>query len=400
MALQALLYGTSLFSGTVDADAAFVDPDKPIDEFSKLVAWMKTNGGRVDERIAVMQVDGIRGGVALADIQKGAELLHCPWELVIGSNSLQDQMKDMCGVVRSIEAELQLGETSLWHPYLELDDSLVNSRLPTLWDATALDELQGLAPQDSTRHIQWFSQYCDGGRPFQEVDEVTKQALLSFITRASAVGMIPIYDLLNHHNGKKNAKIALTESGVQLMAFEAISSGEQIYISYGIKSASTMYRDYGFVESWPQTWTWVEESSSDRYSFVLFPDDIVVINPTAVFLKSIWSTHMPLRDFQDRAMQHTQTLPPEDLRRFGAAAYKLMDGLPTSVDEDTVILAGMKESLLAMNSNDKNEAQSKIKDAISAVEYRITFKQAIQIALTVSQATLLGSTGNGSGQEL
>jgi hypothetical protein len=150
LALQALLYGTSLFNGI--ADAAFVDPDKPVDEFSKLVAWMKTNGGRVDERVAVMQVDGIRGGVALADIQQGAELLHCPWELVIGSNSLQDQMKDMCDVVRSIEAELRLGETSLWHPYLELDDSLVNSRLPTLWDATALDELQGLAPKDSTRH--------------------------------------------------------------------------------------------------------------------------------------------------------------------------------------------------------------------------------------------------------
>ena len=161
-----------------------------------------------------------------------------------------------------------------------------------------------------------------------------------------------------------------------------------------------MYRDYGFVESWPQTWTWVEESTSDRYSFVLFPDDIVVINPSEVFLRSIWSTHMSLPDFQDRAMQHTQTLPPEDLRRFGAAAYKLLDGLPTSVDEDTVILAGMKESLLPMNSNGKNESQSRIKDAISAVEYRITFKQAIQIALTVSQATLLVITGNGSGQEL
>jgi hypothetical protein len=125
-----------------------------------------------------------------------------------------------------------LGEISLWHPYLTLDDSIINSRLLTLWDAETLEELQGFPPQqDATRHIRWFSQYCDGGNPFGQVDELTKQALMCFVTRASAMGMVPIDNLFNHHNGLRNAKVQLTEDGVQLMAVRPIPKGSQIYLS-------------------------------------------------------------------------------------------------------------------------------------------------------------------------
>jgi hypothetical protein len=55
-----------------------------------------------------MQVDGMRDGVALSDIQEGEELLNCPWALVIGSTRFDDQSREdtMCAVVRDIEAEL------------------------------------------------------------------------------------------------------------------------------------------------------------------------------------------------------------------------------------------------------------------------------------------------------
>lgn len=368
--------------------------------FSQLVDWMRNNGGRVDERLAVMEVGGVRGGVALADIEEGTELLHCPWALVIGSNSFEDQLgDDMCAVVRALEVELRLGEASLWHPYLTLDDSIVNSRLPTLWDADTLEELQGLAPQqDATRHIRWFSQFCDGNRPFAEVDEITKQALLCFITRASAVGMLPIYDLLNHHNGLRNAKIRLTaEYGVQLMAVQRIPKGSQIYLSYGIKSASTMYRDYGFVESWPQTWTWAwaspsSPSSTNSQSFVLFPDESVVINPTEQFLRDIWKGGISLSEFQEKATTHTQGLALEALEQFRREAYNLLSGLPTTVGDDKAILTNLKDSVSKLSADETVSEGAlivKYKDTISAVEYRISFKEAVYSAMKVSEATLL-----------
>jgi hypothetical protein len=376
--------------------------------FSQLVDWMRINGGRVDERVAVMQVDGIRGGVALADIQEGEELLNCPWALVIGSTSFDDQFGEdmMCAVVRDIEVELRLGETSLWHPYLTLDDSIINSRLPTLWDAETLEELQGFPPQqDATRHIRWFSQYCDGGKPFGQVDELTKQALMCFITRASAVGMVPIYDLFNHHNGLRNAKVQLTEDGVQLMAVRPIPKGSQIYLSYGIKSASTMFRDYGFVESWPQTWTWTSSSpssSSSSHAFVLFPDGKVVINPTEQFLKDIWKGGISLSEFQKRATEHTQGLAPELLEQFRTEAYSLLAGLPTTIADDKIILEDTKKEYLAQTTlsahgNEKKEGVLiKLKDTISAVDYRISFKEAVHTAMTLSEAILLQVSPDGA----
>jgi hypothetical protein len=371
--------------------------------FSKLVAWMRKHGGRVDERLSLQQLDGVRGAVALYDIEQGAELIQVPWKLVIGSEGLQDQMADMCQVVRAIETELRLGETSLWHEYLALDDSIINSRLPTLWGASALEELQGLPPQeDATRHVRWFLEDCKG----QLDDQVTQQALLCFITRASAVGMVPIYDLLNHHNGERNAKLQLTEMGVELIAFEPIPAGQQIYLSYGIKSASTMFRDYGFVEPWPQIWMWTDSSSSDRHTFALFPDSVAAIYPDQSFLSEFWRTHTPLQQMQERAIQYTRELPPDALIHFRTAATVLLEGLPTSIEEDILILEGMKQSLsqlllVAITNENENEA-AKItnrKDSISAVEYRISFKEAIQKALDVS-ILLLTQDLDPSSQEL
>jgi hypothetical protein len=369
--------------------------------FSKLVAWMRKHGGRVDERLSVEQIDGVRGAVALYDIEQGAELLQVPWKLVIGSEGLQDQMADMCQVVFAIETELRLGETSLWHEYLALDDSIINSRLPTLWARSALEELQGLPPQeDATRHVRWFLEDCRG----QLADQVTQQALLCFITRASAVGMVPIYDLLNHHNGEKNAKLQLTEMGVELVAFEPISAGQQIYLSYGIKSASTMYRDYGFIEPWPQIWTWTDSSSSDRHTFALL-DNVAAIYPDQSFLSEFWRTHTPLQQMQEKATQYTRELPTYALIRFRTAATVLLEGLPTSIEEDMLILEGMKQSLSQLlvatttNSNE-NKAKTNMKDSISAVEYRISFKEAILKALDVSISLLTQDLDPSSRQEL
>jgi hypothetical protein len=384
------------------------DDDRIITEdgFSKLVDWIRNNGGRFDDRVVVMEVDGIRGGVALSDIDQGTELLSCPWDLVIGSTSFEEQLKsgDMCPVVRSIEKELRLGEASLWHPYLALDDSIINSRLPTLWDDDILDELQGLPPgEDSTRHIRWFSQYCDSGKPFEDVDELTKQALLCFITRASAVGMVPIYDLFNHHNGLRNAKVQLTPEGVQLMAVRPIAKGSQIYLSYGIKSASTMFRDYGFVESWPQTWSWTSAGTGSGHSFVRFPEGNIAINPTEQFLKDIWKGGISLLEFQERATQHTQELATEAVRVFLSEAYALLSGLPTTVAEDKTFLSNIKESLTQAVKTSVNDEVGMVllKDAISAVEYRILFKEAVYEAMIISETILKQKAPlSGSGGEL
>lgn len=375
------------------------------DGFTRLVAWMRRHGGRVDPRINVAEMNGVRGVVALAAIEEGTELLRCPWKLVIGSSSLQDQMQvgdDMCQVVKDMAAEIRLGSESLWWPYLE---HIQIPRLAAMWEQSALDELQGIPPsEDTTRHLQWFSQNCAGNLD-QEED---MRSLVSFVSRASEVGMVPIYDLLNHHNGKKNAKLSLTEEGVSLLVVSGpIQQGEELHLSYGVKTAPTMYRDYGFVEEWPCCWNWKDATSGDNFAFVLFPDGVAAISPTRDFLKLIWhsSVRMTISDFQASATRHMESLPLSDLERFAQAARHQLDGLPTTLREDLVIIVQKKELLaqtLALGDaiSIEDDASRTARDVISAVEYRIAFKKALWSALTSSEAAAQTIVGTLSRQEL
>jgi hypothetical protein len=395
--------------------AAAEDDSDSDNAFSRLAAWMTFHGGRVDPRLDVTTLgdDGIRGGVALADILEGEELFHCPWKLVIGSSGETDQMQQgqgMCAVIRKLETELRLGKESLWYPYLALDDSLINSRLPAVWDESIRLELQGLPPssEDATRHLRWFAEDCNNGEELligsggddDEDDSIfTQQALFSFVTRASAVGMVPIYDLLNHHNGMRNVKLLVSPEGVQLTAIRPIPAGDQIFLSYGVKSSSTMFRDYGFVESWPQIWTWTTTNEQqDRHTFVLFPDQAAAIYPTPEFLKSFWRSFQSLDSFQAKARQHNQEqLSSDSLRAFGMAAQRLLASLPTSWQEDKVLLMQLllllKDDETTKNNDDIEKQQQHLDDRIRAVEYRMSFKEAVQSALEVSEVALLKDFG-------
>jgi hypothetical protein len=367
--------------------------------FGNLVAWVKINGGRVDDRFGLAKLGehGIRGGVALSDIEEGTELMHCPWELVIGSTSLENQMKtedDMCGVIRAMEKEFRLGKSSFWNPYLDLDDSMVNSRLPTLWSDVALDELQNLIP-DATRNLQWFAGTCTnkGDSSSDDLDDETVvQALFSFVTRASGVGMVPIYDLLNHHNGQRNVKLELTEEGVQLTAVGPIAAGGEMFLSYGIKLASTMYRDYGFLEAWPQIWTFAGGSPGGNHAFALFPDGVVAINPTEPFLRANWSAkpHLPLIQVQVNALEHMLELSTDALHFFQTSAHDMLEELPTTLEEDAEILEVYQDMMEnpTTDHQDKESASTNFNDIISAVRYRMTFKMAVKSAIDASEDML------------
>ena len=356
------------------------DGDEDGEGYARLVTWIVKHGGRVDSRIACNSnyVDKIgeerggrqpprRGMFAIADICSSSEdgssngtdeeieLLFVPWKLVIGgrfgrmdytttpgspTTTVVEREELMCDVIHTLAKEIQRGERSDWYPYIDY-----LGRLPHLvanWTNVALVELQGLAPQyDASRHLHWFDARCSQSnlRRYQNhqykdddininnnIDEdAINSSLIAFISRASEVGMIPIYDLINHHNGKRNVKLRPTNNGVHLVVFSSstldgnintttnnviIKQGQELYLSYGIKIASTMYRDYGFVESWPTCWNFMDVISGDNYAFVSFDTTssippppsvngdggeggiivISAINPTEDYLRNMWNT--------------------------------------------------------------------------------------------------------------
>jgi len=350
--------------------------------FARLVNWMSQHGGQVDTRIDVGISNGVRGIVATADIEDGSQLLFCPWELIIGSTSINNQMNgeaDMCKVVQDMADEIRLGTRSLWHPYL---DHIELPRLPAMWDQAAIDELQIIPPsQDATRHIRWFQQACNG-----PLDDAAMRALVAFISRANEVGMTPIYDLLNHHNGKRNAKLSIVEGGVQLLVVGGpVRKNEQLYLSYGIKTASTMYRDYGFVEDWPSAWNF-RSKTGDNFAFVLFPDGVAAINPTGDLLKNIWHSNMSLIEYQALVEMHMRNLALADLERFVVSARGHLDGFPTTLKQDDVILEDKRISLDNPSLSASSVDRSSIEDLVSAIQYRSEFKRALNSAMMYADA--------------
>ena len=368
-----------------------------VSDFANLVVWMKSHGGRVDPRIDVsITKNGVRGAIALSTIENGTELLFCPWKLVIGSTGMQDLMQTgsgdsdgigMCEVVEMMANEIRQQSDSLWYPYL---DHIELPRLAAMWDSTALEELQGLSlGQDANRHIRWFNQSCKG-----VLDEAALTALVSFVSRASEVGMVPIYDLLNHHNGKRNAKLYIRKNGVQLLAVgnDDIQQGEEIYLSYGLKAASQIYRDYGFVEEWPTVWNFRDSSTSDNFAFVQLSHGIMAINPSADYLKSIWNSNLSQLQYETEARVHTESLSVYDLERFAQAVHNHLDESQSTLEEDRVLLS-VKGSLLAeqrlISNNDGTDTSIAIaEDVISAIHYRIAFKSALTSSFLYAEAMI------------
>ena len=153
---------------------------KEHDDFKRLVDWIRTNGGRVDNRleIGIQTHNGreVRGIVAKEFIEVGSELLFSPWELVFGTDgATHNVLSDKCAILNQYAAEVRLGQDSFWFPYLTMDGSL-STRIPTLWGEEAISETQGLPPfhlvDDEYPSItDWYCQTCADRKPFEEMDD-------------------------------------------------------------------------------------------------------------------------------------------------------------------------------------------------------------------------------------
>ena len=264
-------------------------------DFDDLVQWMRNNGGRVDQRFGVGPFSyddeggSYRGGLALEDIAAGTEILFCPWTLVLGTEegNTANVPSDHCAILRKYAQEVAAGEGSFWYPYLSMDDSL-GTRIPLVWGESATKELQGLPPSSSNEIDRqqptlkdWFCENCAGGKSFESLDKPTQQSLMAVITRAAGMRFMPIFDMLNHHNGLMNVMSSATVDGNSLTTTRDIATGEEIFLSYrgGRELSSDMLRRYGFIEHWPQQWAWVDLVTSKEERFLLMPNGSVAIDP-------------------------------------------------------------------------------------------------------------------------
>ena len=394
------------------AKSAEDNNSKTASSFRNLVKWLRENGGRVDERLALeTNSDGVRGIRATQDIPAGTELLFCPWKLVLGTEPGDTSTKltgGNCAILEEYTAAIKAGKDSFWWPYLAIDASL-GSRVPTFWGNAALEELQGLPPYAkaiSSNLTKWFVETCtdadpDGNfTPFEKLDQPVRQALFAAITRGADMRFLPLYDLFNHDNGLLNTQSEGDKRGDSIVSAMGIPLGSEVYVSYrgGRTTVSEMFQRYGFIEGYPQQWVWADPETLQEERFLCLPDGAVIINPTEAMTLSTGTTTEVLGFLMDGAEQHNSKATVVELEQFKQHFQGLLESLPTIVGEDIRIVATLMEKLESLgsgsippsNGNSDNEHHL-LGDRISAIQYRIYFKEAIQLALDVADDLLATS---------
>ena len=404
-----------------EEDPAYVD--KYVAEYPSLVSWFRSHGGAVDDRVTIGYMPHpdpsvkIRGMIATEDIPAGTQICHAPASLMISGSDRQDS----CTMVAAIVDEIELGEQSRWFDYIKFDDS-VGSRIPSVWQkgARAVDELQGLPPAGETRrHMDWYRNACIDG---EEPTDAQRHGLLMYLTRASDRGLIPIYDLLNHHNGLINTRLVPDDDGgLAVVTTHEVKKGRPVYNTYarsGWESSVDVFNTYGFVEDFPQLWRWnddvvaeaarrdpghannrygragAEDSSvaSDRAAFAANSDQheilvvtprLAAIAPTQALAGILGNGQRTIEEWEVAIGEHHANLRQTFVNEFATAVRTILDELPTTIQEDMRLIKSEKAKLEKVRKIGRNDVYKA--DAVKAMEYRLAFKMALRLGLDVAE---------------
>eukprot|EP00581_Thalassiosira_minuscula_P029135 CAMPEP_0183787662 /NCGR_PEP_ID=MMETSP0739-20130205/67659_1 /TAXON_ID=385413 /ORGANISM="Thalassiosira miniscula, Strain CCMP1093" /LENGTH=474 /DNA_ID=CAMNT_0026031753 /DNA_START=26 /DNA_END=1454 /DNA_ORIENTATION=- len=443
-----------------DAQPEPVKNDDPlISKFPDFTAWFRNHGGTIDDRITIgYEPDSnIRGMIATAPIPAGTLLMHTPDNIVLRSPTGKDQ----CLQVEETKKELKLGEDSKWHVYFQFDDSK-GSHVPFQWDTSnrsggrAVMELQGLPPTgETTRHTDWYETVCLRGEPMTEVDwkaltmsltraadgllkgrtndEVDWKALTMHLTRAADIGLVPMYDLMNHHNGLINTKLARdAKGGLSVYALIDIQTEEPIYLTYarsGTETTIDVFNTYGFVEAYPQLWRWSDEKlvklsqedvdhanrrygmggsdannahidfrrfvpNTPSYEVLVLSPTLAAILPTVQLVHPLGEIKKSMDEWQDLITAHHAHVRSSYAKALGDSAREALNKLPTTIEEDEALVAKEKSRLEKMKGLSKEVEKLKVfgmaddqnrVDAVQAMEYRLAFKKALKFATEVAE---------------
>jgi spermidine synthase len=194
----------------------------------------------------------------------------------------------ICETARVLWRELQDGHGSVnYGPYIEyLLETQPPGVLPSAWSKAGQDLLEKmLSSQDNEQVLppEEVFMHSYAGECDVEVDEADgdarvwgqEHAWMLMTQRSWDDVLIPVYDMLSHRNGNwTNTKLAEgasthdEDNDIIVQASRDISAGEEIYTSYNFcedcgnrayfYGTSHIFRDYGFIEQYPQRWIFGE----------------------------------------------------------------------------------------------------------------------------------------------
>jgi hypothetical protein len=240
----------------------------------KVIDWVVENGGYFNSKQEIRRLfpGGPYGIFATDVIEKGELIVSVPWKCVMTAGTDDFETYVYCNTTQYIIDEMRKENDSFYAPYTRYLKSAPPVNIPSMWSDDAKHLLHLLIGKNQVppkRATKWFTLYkeeCDGSDDPYEV-----QAAMQLITRGDDDKLTPVYDMYNHRNGKwLNTSPKMHDKRKHDMyASRLIRKGEEIYLSYNQCidcwnrhydfGTPDIFRDYGFVEQYPQRWIFPEE---------------------------------------------------------------------------------------------------------------------------------------------
>ena len=225
------------------------------------------------------------------------------------------------------------------------------------------------------------------------------------------------------HNGKINTYLRRDgDGGLYVIALTDIPAGMPIYNTYarsGWESTIQNFNTYGFVEDYPQLWRWtdddnaadhgltLEDHTHKRYAttaedytpsyvnhhnheVLILTPTLAALGPSKVLTEYLGNKQISLDEWENQIMTHHIYLRSSYVNDMHDWATELLSSLPTTVEEDVILLQIEKENLEklkqhgAVAGGDMTNLLTIFSDVIQAIEYRIAYKKALTLVVNIA----------------
>ncbi|CAM2009690.1 GNAT family N-acetyltransferase [Acanthopleuribacter pedis] len=252
-----------------------------------LVRWARCHGAALPGQRVQTLAPGYRGVQSTQPIKSGAALCWVPRKLMMCGDKARASRIGRCIEAanpslrseHSLLAAFLLQEAadpdSFWRPYI---NSLPErfDEVPLFWDEAALQPLQG------TFALLWIKARRDRIlADYQALAEAVPHFATRFseqqflwamtavnarcfdvpvVSGTSEPALIPLLDLYNHHQdadggkcfpgqgAEPGAALYLSRAGLGFTATRALAAGVEVFMSYGAKSRTRFFVNYGFID--------------------------------------------------------------------------------------------------------------------------------------------------------
>lgn len=242
------------------------------DHAQSQVNWVLANGGYFNPKLEFHHLDpddpsSLPSGLFVNDdVTEGEVLMIIPQKCLLKSSEDDETLESICDTVRNLVAQYKLGEEGHYWPYVRyIMDDRHRGDLPSEWSKEGRELLESIIPAQVLPKFNAtdvsFVADCEVDPDEEGTGPLEEFANLAVLRRSWDDIMVPLFDMVNHRNGRwTNVESNSMHEGkdIRVYATRDIEAGEQLHRSYN-EDAHTytlpyIMREFGFVEQYPQRW--------------------------------------------------------------------------------------------------------------------------------------------------